>query len=128
MRELSIPWSFYTSKESTQIQYRDFTGPEHIKIQKHINLDNLISWHSKTPNIKSLRKEFLDIMTTMKSKEADPEAVKTHARVWATKYAQTFQAKDVTPYMHTFMNHVSESIKLHRQINNISQQSYGKVE
>ena len=127
VRDLSLPWSFYTCKESAQIQYRDFTGPEHIKVQKHINLDNLIPWHSKTHQIKWLWKEFRDIMTIMKSENADPEAVETRARAWVSNYAQTFHAKDVTPYMHTFMNHVSESLKLHGPINNFSQQAMEKL-
>ena len=127
VKDLSIPWSFYTSKESAQIQYRDFTGPEHIKIQKHINLDNLIPWHSKTHQIKWLWKEFHDVMTVMKSEGADAEVVETRARAWVSTYAQTFHAKDVTPYMHAFMNHISESLKLHGQINNFSQQSMEKL-
>jgi hypothetical protein len=127
VRDLSIPWSFYTCKEGAKLQYRDFTGPEHIKILKHINLENLISWHPKIHQIKWLWKEFRDIMDTMKSEEVDPEGVERRERAWVCNYAQTFQAKDVTPYMHILMNHIPESLKLHGPIGNFSQQSMKKL-
>lgn len=52
LQKPSIPWSIFTNKDTGQLQYRDFTGPEHKKIQQHINLDRLIPNHPKLESIK----------------------------------------------------------------------------
>ena len=108
--DLSIPWSFYTSKESRQIQFCDFTSPEHLTIQIYIKLDHLVSWRPKVEGIKWLWDEFSHIMTLIKTKDNDANEVDNRARAWVSKYAQVFHAKDVTPNMHVFMNHVNEAL------------------
>lgn len=127
VNELSIPWAFYTDKESAKLQFRDFTGPEHIKIQRLINLENLIPWHPKLDKIKWLWAEFRNIMDLIKTEGVDPEEFESRSREWVKSYAQVYQAKDVTPYMHVLMNHISDSLKLHGNLTHFSQQAMEKL-
>ena len=64
--KLSISWQSYTYNSTGQMQYRDFTGPEHLKIQDKIDLDDLFPWHPKLENIEWLWREFTSIMSLMK--------------------------------------------------------------
>ena len=127
VKKLSIPWIFTTNKDSGRFTYRDFTGPEHTKIQQHINLDELIPWHEKLSEIKWLWNEFSQIMKLIKEDGVDPMTVESWCRAWVDKYGSTFLRKDVTPYMHVFMNHVSESLKLHGNISDYNQQAMEKL-
>ena len=127
VKDMNIPWFFMTNKDTGLLQFRDFTGPEHKKIQDNIKLENLISWHPKLDNIKWLWEEFRHIIIAMKEPGADSDSVETRSRAWVGKYAETFLAKDVTPYMHVLMNHVAESLKLHGHLNHFSQQAMEKL-
>ncbi len=127
LQKLSIPWSIFTNKDTGQLQYRDFTGPEHKKIQQHINLDCLIPNHPKLESIKYLWDEFGKIISIMKDVHVEPHSVESQARTWGAKYALTFQAKDITPYMHVFMNHLPECIEMYHNINHFSQQAMEKL-
>lgn len=55
---LPTEWRFYVDKGSGIIESRDFTGPEHIKIQKATQLDEIIPRHQKLSDIKLLWANF----------------------------------------------------------------------
>lgn len=95
---LCIPWSIYTNRDTGLFQYRDFTRPEHRKIQQHIKLDDIIPNHPKLESIKYLWAKFSEIMSLLKADNVDPKFFERQARSWVAKYSSTFQLKDVTPY------------------------------
>ncbi len=125
--DLKIPWNFFTNKDSGLMQYRDFTGIEHLKIQKNIKLEDLIPCHPKLEGIKWLWQEFREIIALIKADSPNSKSIEERSRTWVSTYAKTFQAKDVTPYMHVLMNHISESLDLHGPINHFSQQGMEKL-
>ena len=124
---LCIPWSIYTNRDTGMFQYRDFTGPEHRKIQQHIKLHDIIPNHPKLESIKYLWAKFSEIMSLLKADNVDPKFFEREARSWVAKYSSTFQSKDVTPYMHVFMNHLSESLEMHGNLNKFNQQAMEKL-
>lgn len=48
------------------------------------------------------------------------------ARDWGRLFIQTYHTKNVTPYIHALMNHVSEFMKLHGSILPFTQQALEK--
>ena len=129
IRSLGIPWYFATNKETGRLEHRDFTGPEHRKIQAKISLSDLIPWHTKLQQTEQLWCKFHELTNRMKKEMCPTEIAnfKADAMTWVSDYARVYLAKDVTIYMHIFAKHVDESITLHGNISTFSQQSFEKL-
>lgn len=99
-----------------------------MTIQNSISLDKLIPGHPKLSNISLLWQNFSSIMGIIKSKDAvDVKLLSVKCKEWVQLYVTTYQAKDVTPYMHVLMYHVPEAIRIHGDINIFSQQGMEKM-
>lgn len=123
---LGLSWQFYVDPNTGLLKYRDFTGVEHKLIQEKIKINELIPNHPNLNNILKLWNDFSKLMCIMK--DPQPTAVvieecEHKAREWVTLYGSTYLHKNVTPYMHVMMNHVSEAMSLHGNLNLFSMQS-----
>lgn len=129
VQSLGISWQFYADKTSGLITSRDFTGPEHRKIFNNINLQDIIPDHPKLDNIVKLWSGFLTLMHDMKGDLAIAKInqFEKNARAWVELFTKVYLCKDVTPYMHVLMNHVPDSLRLHGNISNFSQQGLEKL-
>ena len=54
------------------------------------------------------------------------EEYETRARQWGLNFTDVYQRDNITPYTHTFMNHVSEFMKIHGSILPFTQQGLEK--
>lgn len=95
-----------------------------------IKLADLIPDHPKLTDIESLWTSFSHLMCLMK----DPlptatiiEECDRKAREWVRLYGRVYLHKNVTPYMHVMMNHISESMLLHGNLNPFSMQAVEKT-
>ena len=59
---LAIDWHFVTNKGNGMMEYRDLSGPEHKQIQTNMKLQELIPWHSTLQEIKTIWKDFKELM------------------------------------------------------------------
>ncbi|KAJ8018208.1 hypothetical protein HOLleu_43930 [Holothuria leucospilota] len=130
IQSLNIKWNFYVDKNTSSIKCRDFTGPEHLLIQKKIDFETLIPGRPKLTEIKMLWMKFSEIMTYLKSITVSNimrASLAMKCKEWIQLYCGIYQAKDVTPYMHILMFHVPEAIFLHGDINIFLQQGMEKM-
>ena len=49
------------------------------------------------------------------------------AKAWVTSFTSTYQAKDVTPYMHALAMHMQELIPLYGSVVRFTQQGFEKL-
>lgn len=114
--ELGIPgYNFWIGETSKQLKWRTLTGPEKLKVFKHINIQQLLpnSPECRTIKIQVLWTELLEL-NTMFSKgpeaitDADINDFETRSREWVDKFIHEYQTKNVTPYIHAMSNHVGE--------------------
>lgn len=128
--DLGIEWSFYIDKESSLLKYRDFTGPEHRKIQTSINLLDLLPSDQNLHKIVKLWEDFSKLMEMLKKKmpsDADANECSERARKWVSLYGEVYMYKNITPYMHVLMNHFPESMKFHGNLNLFCMQGVEKM-
>ena len=128
INNIGIKWTFSTDKNGL-LEYRDFTGPEHGKIQSHIELQNLIPWHKKLKDIEKLWHDFSRLMDQMKQ-DLDLNGVmkfQSEAKAWVNLYSSVYQKRDVTYYMHVMTKHVSTVLTNHGSLNRFSQQTFEKL-
>ena len=132
--ELGIPsYNFWIGETSKQLKWRTFTGPEKLKVFKHINIQQLLptSPESRIIKIQVLWTELLEL-NTMFSKgpeaitDADINDFETRSREWVDKFIHEYQTKNVTPYIHAMSNHVGEFMRVHGSILPFTQQGLEK--
>ena len=129
INSLGIEWHFMTNKSTGIMEYRDFVGPEHKKIQANINLRELIPWHSKLEQVIELWKNFSEIMKMTKKNcnASELDDFKAMTKQWVKLYAQTYLAMDVTYYMHVMAMHMPQSMSVHGSLSGFSQQTFEKM-
>jgi hypothetical protein len=88
------------------IQWCDLTGLEKLRIFKAINISELFLDLPNSTIVSKLWKNFLVISQQMTNQNTRPEDFKTNTQSWVALYLSIYQAKNVTPYMHTFAMHV----------------------
>lgn len=105
------------------LQYCDFTGPEHQKIQKAIAIRDFLQNEKYLESAEKLLADFSNLMTAISCPELDANAISLQAREWVSLHKDVYLCKNVTPYMHVLMNHITEAIKLHGDLSPFSQQT-----
>ena len=117
---LGIPsYNFYIGQASKQLKVRTLTGPEKLKLFRHIDIPSLLP--SIDPNttllVQDLWKRFLKINELL---SARPENVtedviqkyESMSREWGMKFLEVCQTKEVTPYIHVVICHVGELMRI----------------
>ena len=66
LRELGIPFSWYIGKESKQLEYRDLTGPEKVKVFQNINISLLLPNSLNKEKIQNIWDGFWEINQDLK--------------------------------------------------------------
>lgn len=111
------------------MEYRDFTGPEHPKIQNNIKLEELIPWQNKLQDITKIWVDFRELVQMMKQSLSETERVlfKNRAEHWVKLYSVTYLAKDITYYMHVMSVHVPHVMAVHGSLAPFCQQTFEKL-
>ena len=126
LKEIGINWHFFMDKDT-------FSGPEKLKILKHMKISLLLPQISKVKTDKMQRS--WDNFTLL-VKELDElkfgdntqiQQFNANAKQWVTDYITIYPTKDVTPYMHLMAYHVSEVIEMHGALSQFTEQGLEKL-
>ena len=110
------------------LKWRDLTGPEQIRLFNNINIPSIFPNLPKKNEIQQLWTKFFLIISELNGKDCDPMKFDTETKEWVTSFVSIYQTKDVTPYMHAFVMHVPEFLRLHNgNISVFSQQGLEKL-
>ena len=131
---LGIPnYSFYIGKSSQELKVGTLTGPEKLKLFRHINIRELLPSFDETMilRIQVLWIEFLQLNETISKvnenlTEADIEAYERDAKEWGCKYLEVYRRKEVTPYIHAMIQHAGEFMRMHGCLLSFTQQGLEK--
>ena len=55
----------------------------------------------------------MSLVQDINKETCDADDLCRKIKLWVTLYLSVYQTKDVTPYIHSFLNHVPEFIRLH---------------
>ena len=133
LQNLNIPFHWYVSKETKQLDYRDLTGPEKVKLFKNIKISSLMpnttdQLEGRIEKMQEIWDDFWVITQNLKQ-DFDPcyvELFKKQVTSWFEKFLFVYQTKDVTPYMHALYAHVPEFLTLYKNLEYFTQQDMEK--
>lgn len=103
LQSLGIPFHFYVRKESKQLECRDLTRPEKVKLFKNINISSHLPNSQENKTIQQIWEDFSAMSEDLKH-DYKIDAVSnftSKVKNWLRKSIVPHQTKDVTPYMHT---------------------------
>lgn len=109
------------------IELRSFNGNELINMfEKSLNLEKLFEF-PKIKDICCLWNEFFTIFLSLKKQTYDLISLENHLFQWLFLFIKCYGSKFITPYMHTFVYHIPEFIRLHGNINLFNLQGLEKL-
>ena len=114
-------------KNSKDIKYRDFTGPEKVRLFQNINIPALFPALHNNTKIQDLWINFFELINEINEDTCDAKNVDVKAKAWVTSFTDIYQAKDVTPYMHALAMHMAEFIDLNGGVVKFTQQGLEKL-
>ena len=128
LQDPGIPFHWYVGKESKQLEYRDLTGPEKVKLFQNIQISSLSPNSGNQDKIQKILDHFWSITQDLKHdfKPEDVGCFKDKVTSWLEKFLAVYQTKDVTPYMHALYAHVPEFLSLYTNLEYFTQQGMEK--
>ena len=128
-KDLNISFNWNVNRDSKKLEYRDLTGPEKIKLFENIDLSSIIGNQELALKMQKLWDSFFKLISEIKGYSYDDwkiDSIKAGLVSWLDEFLALFQSKDVTPYIHAFVNHVPEFLQLHGGLNVFNQQGLEK--
>ena len=133
--ECKIHFAFYTEKESKALKWRDLTGPKKKRLFEHIDVPKLFPSLKNNEAIQKLWKDFAVLTEHLALSEEQlstdqrwsPAKFDEKAKKGVKDFADIYQIKDVTPYMHCLAMHVSQFLELYGNIAKFNQQGLEKL-
>ena len=133
--KLNLTNPFYASKN--ELKLRSLNGNERFEIFKNIHITKLFSSHTfekddrqKFQKTEYLWGEFFEIYIYIKNFDLDEEGEKyrfgsefiikllsIRLKAWLDLYTEIYPVNSITPYMHIFVYHLPEYLKLYKNIN-----------
>ena len=111
-----------------------FQKSNDVIVFENIDIRKLLPPNSKLfydgEKIQELWDSFFKIICCLKAdtfSEAEVNSLKDDIWSWFLLFLETYQASDVTPYIHAFVFHVPEFLLLHGNINFFNQQGLEKL-
>ena len=130
LKECKIPFHFYMCKDSKKLKWRDLTGPEKHRLFARIDLPNAFPTIPHVQKIQCIWEEFRRLNSLLSSEsftESEIASFTASAKSWRSNFLEVYQSKDVTPYMHAFVCHVPEFLRIHGAIVPFTQQGLEKL-
>ena len=122
--ECKVRFKFNQDRDSKEVKYRDLTGPEKVRLFKNITIPLIFPDLHNKDNIQHL---FFKLINDINEGTCNVADIDVKAKAWVTSFTSTYQAKDVTPYMHALAMHIGEYIQLHGSVVRFTQQGLGKL-
>lgn len=117
----------YTSKETKQLQWRDLTGPEKIRLFKNINIPSLFPALPNAAIMQDIWMEFWRLFNTLGESDVNHTELKEDCKKWVKLFLRVYQTTNVTPYIHSLVYHVPEFIEAYGNISKFTQQGLEKL-
>jgi hypothetical protein len=116
---------------------RDMKGGEQTRLYKRIceknqqgefvfNLRSTFAEIVDITQIDELYKGFYKTFIDVKEKRVEPEQIKIQAHNWLSNYVKTYGPAKVTPYMHSFAQHLHEFQTIYDNVNDFNQEGHEK--
>jgi len=126
-----ISFHMYVDKESKHLKWRDLTGPEKLKLFKHIEIPDLFPKLSNGQKVQQLWKNLQNIYETLWlpknfNKAEIKEFAKT-AKKWVRDFTDIYQSRHITPYMHVLWAHTPMFLEKFGSLAIFSQQGLEKL-
>jgi hypothetical protein len=125
-------------KSGTIYKIRDFRGGEQTRMYNKMceknhqgeyifSLENIFPVSIDQINeIDKLYKDFYKTYIDVKEKRIEPQQVKTQSHNWLDNYAKIYTTMRVTPYMHSFAQHLHEFQSIYENVNDFNQEGHEK--
>ena len=130
LKECKIPFHFYMCKDSKKLKWHDLTGPEKHRLFARIDLPNAFPTIPHVQKIQCIWEEFRRLNSLLSSEsftESEIASFTVSAKSWRSNFLEVYQSKNVTPYMHAFVCHVPEFLRIHGAIVPFTQQGLEKL-
>ena len=115
---------FYQDKVSNETN----TSPEKVKLFSKISIPTRFPNVPQAAEVQKLWTDFFSIYQTLRSTEKIPHVIfQIRATNWVKLFKDVYQTKHITPYIHLFVNHISEFLSVHGTIAAFSQQGLEKL-
>ena len=121
-----INFKFYCAKESKDLQWRDLTGPEKIRVFKNIDIPKYFPRLKNASALQDIWNEFWRLFSKLEA-PGDTEELKADIHNWVKMFLKQYQTKNVTPYVHAFAFHVPEFIEKYNSVTKFNQQGLEKL-
>ena len=120
---------FYVDKDSKELKWKTLTGPEKIRVFKNIKMNDILT-NSPTLAIRlqSLWTNFMELylITSKPCTDIQKSSFGSKASSWLEAFLDIYQTKNVTPYIHTMVQHVPQFLELYGSIVPFTQQGLEK--
>ena len=131
---LGVPgYKFRIGQNSKQLKIRSLTGPERLKVFKHIIIQQLLPKEDPSERARKqvLWNELLELHETFSKRPedvtaADIDSFDLKSKEWVRKFTQVYHSDKVTPYIHAMANHTSQFMRVHGSILAFTQQGLEK--
>lgn len=127
LQMLGIDFVLGINSETRKLEYRELTGPEKLKFLSSFNASDFFSDETRAHCVQKVWNNFRELNEIIKGDAPNPDNIETLAKDWCKLYVDTYQARDITPYMHVLRFHVGELVRLHGNIIKYSQQGLEKL-
>lgn len=118
---------YYTCHTTRRIELRSFNGNEILIIFSNSNLSFLFPNIENINNVSDLWMEFYSIYVYIKNPVLNISVLEEHLFEWLALFKCTYFSKYITPYIHSFVFHLPEFIKIHGNINLFNLQGLEKL-
>ena len=111
-----VSFHMYLDKATKALKWWDLTGPEKLKLFKEMDIPKLFLGIPHAMKVQKIWKDFLSIYSTLCLTSIESEKIKqfeTTVKDWLNCFLSVYQAKNVTPYIHTLVFHIPEFLTLY---------------
>lgn len=126
-----ISFHMYVDKESKHLKWRDLTGPEKVRLFKAIKIPELFPALPNGEKVQqlwnNLQSIYKDLWSPKKLDEPEIKKFANKAKSWISLFADTYQTRHVTPYMHVLVAHIPTFLKKFGSLAIYSQQGLEKL-
>ena len=93
------------------------------------NIDLKVYSHNneKIKKVDQLWKDFMEIINQVKKNEISSQTIKEKTNKWLLDFANIYDAKHITPYMHCFSNHLHEFVNFYDGVNKFNLEGLEKL-
>lgn len=127
-----ISFHMYLEKDTSQLKWRDLTGPEKLKVFKKLKIPEVFPTFPQSNKVQEIWNGLLQINEylwsgTIDKKETTFPEFEGVCRKWITNFLAVYHTRHVTPYMHLLIAHIPEFLKLYGSLAPYSQQGLEKL-